>query len=148
MCIRRQESCQLDGGYIFNVSDYHAHLTGACTLIQEELGFLVLWLACMHHRCELLLKVLWLFLLDIETKGPADLLCLRFRKFFDSYTGPRTIKREDCPHIKSRNEPLFRRLHAKLVDFYNEVNKDSSKAFSPRNDYKKVWEYSMVILID
>ena len=96
---------------------------------------------------ELLQKRAWFHLLDIQTKGPADELCLRFARFFSTYDGPKTIRRADCAHILAREEPIFGRLRDDFCRFVEEVESGGETAFKPRDEYGKLWDLAKVSLL-
>ena len=101
----------------------------------------------MHHRCQLLLKGAWEFLLKQPSKSPVDAICNRFDTFWGTYSGPKTFTKEDVkPLSNAESSPLIRRLQSDLRSFYNSVTGGEKEKFAPRKDYGQLWDLIMVSL--
>jgi hypothetical protein len=111
--------------------------SGACRRIQEFLGYVILWLACMHHVCELLLGAVWYTMLTAKTKKPADELCEAHAKFCEGETYPLTLYASSCPFIFKDDDPFFVSCRKNLVKLKERLGADASgrKSALPRGDY-------------
>ena len=113
----------------------------ANVLIQVAIGHTILWIACRHHVCELLLGAVWKAVLPRPSKAPADALCAQFSKHIETH-GMLEYLDSTCPHIFKENSPFFKERRKEVMELKERLEAGGVEAKSAvtREDYQYLWE--------
>ena len=109
---------------------------GACVLIEKGLKRPLLWLACLHHVFELLLKTVWQTLFGIDME-PSYAEFREFQKKWD------TLDKNNFEYLNPKSWMKPWRLE--VIQFLKSLL-DSEK--QPRDDYRECIELVLVVLAD
>ena len=109
---------------------------GACVLIEKGLNRPLLWLACLHHIDELLLKTVWQTLFGIDME-PSYAEFKQFQKSWD------TLDKNNFVQLNPKS--WMRPWRLKVIQYLKSLLESEKQ---PRDDYRECIELVLVVLAD
>ena len=114
---------------------------GACTLLEDWLGFPILWLACMHHVHELHLAHAMKEIFG-ETKDPGVALFCRLKSEWQEVV--KDINYDELKKLDMDSLPEWMQFEARDVLIF--LNRCLEENTFPRADYRELLELGIIFL--
>ena len=113
-------------------------VAGAAIQFEEEApGSLpLLYVACRRHKRERDYDRAWKAIFPAPTKAPADKLCERMYKLYESGNMPKKLD-SSCPYVFRTHAPVFKRQKERLNNLVKKMEATAEKQGAcPRDEYR------------
>ena len=120
-------------------------MLGVNVQLEEALGHALLWIACRHHVCELLLGAVCAAVSPHTSKSPDDALSKKISNQLENNGMPALLD-ESCAKVFQEKSKFFVDRKKELEQLQHKLSKggDETRYAIPRGDYQAYWDLVLV----